>query len=116
MVTKRRNIDSVDLVDNKYQIELPISRPTEMSYFLQRIRMAEISRSIVDHNPIAVISSGGPSYSVHVMAMDFELDQMIHDIPLPSSTSTSTKAIVILRQVEFSSRPASSTRSLHPAL
>jgi hypothetical protein len=98
MVKKPRNINDVDLVDNGYQMELPISQPTEMSYFLQRIRMAEISRSIVDHNPMAVINSGGSSYSAHVMAMDFELDQMIQDIPSffhldkyegnPDSTST----------------------------
>ncbi|KAH8805494.1 hypothetical protein F5884DRAFT_708950 [Xylogone sp. PMI_703] len=80
-VKKPLNINDIDLVDNEYHIELPISQPTEMSYFLQRIRLAEISRSIVDHNPIAAISSGGPSYSVHLMALDFELDQMIQDIP-----------------------------------
>jgi hypothetical protein len=81
MVRKPRNINDVDLVDNGPQMELPISQPTEMSYFLQRLRLAEVSRNIVDHNPIASISSGGPSYSAHIMAMDFELDQMIHDIP-----------------------------------
>lgn len=52
-----------------------------MSYFLQRIRLAEISRSIVDHNLMAATSSGRPSYYAHVMAMDFELNQMIHNIP-----------------------------------
>jgi hypothetical protein len=98
MVKKPRNINDVDLIDNMYLVELPISQPTEMSYSLQRIRLAEISRSIVDHNPMAVVSSSGPSYSVHVMAMDFELDRIMHDIPTffrldhyegnPNSTST----------------------------
>ncbi|RFU29647.1 hypothetical protein B7463_g6706, partial [Scytalidium lignicola] len=80
-VKKPLNINDMDLVDNGYQMGLPISQPTEMSYFLQRIRLAEISRSIVDHNPMTMISSGGPNYPVHVMALDSKLDQMIHDIP-----------------------------------
>ncbi|EEP81635.1 predicted protein [Uncinocarpus reesii 1704] len=81
IVKKPRNINDVDLVDNGPQLELPISQPTDMSYFLQRIRLAEISRSIVDHNPMAVISFGGLSYYAHVIAMDFELSEMINNIP-----------------------------------
>ena len=96
MVAKKpRNINDIDLVDG-YQIELPITQPTEMSYFLQRIRMAEIARGIVDHSPMAT-SSNRLSYS-QIMRMDFQLDQFIHDIPFvfnldnyenPESTSTS---------------------------
>lgn len=52
-----------------------------MSYFLQRIRLAEISRNIVDANLILATNSGRPSYYAHIMAMDYELDQMIRDIP-----------------------------------
>lgn len=81
MVKKPRNINDVDLLDNGLHMDLPISQPTEMSYFLQRIRMAEIARSIVDHNSVAEAGSGGSSYYTHVMAMDAELDQMIRDIP-----------------------------------
>ncbi|PWY82923.1 hypothetical protein BO70DRAFT_336004 [Aspergillus heteromorphus CBS 117.55] len=79
MVQKPRNINDLDLLNNnKLPIDLPISQPTEMSYFLQRIRIAEISRNIVDRNPM---SAGGANYHTHVMAMDFELDHLIHDIP-----------------------------------
>ncbi|OGM48076.1 hypothetical protein ABOM_002894 [Aspergillus bombycis] len=81
IVKKPRNINDVDLLDAGLHLDLPISQPTEMSYFLQRLRLAEISRSIVDHTPMAVTSAGGASYYAHVTAMDFELDQMIHDIP-----------------------------------
>ncbi|RYP81236.1 hypothetical protein DL769_002066 [Monosporascus sp. CRB-8-3] len=83
MVKKPRNINDVDLLGNGLNLDPPISQPTEMSYFLQRIRLAEISRRIVDqyHDSMAVPSSGGLSYHAQVMAMDAELDQMIHDIP-----------------------------------
>jgi hypothetical protein len=68
-----------------------------MSYFLQRIRIAEIARGIVDNSPMAATSSGRTGYS-QIMRMDFQLDQFIHDIPFffnldnyenPESTSTS---------------------------
>lgn len=71
----------VDLLDAGLHLDSPISQPTEMSYFLQRLCLAEIPRGIVDHTPMAVTSAGGASYYTHVTAIDFELDQMIHDIP-----------------------------------
>ncbi|KAB8259870.1 hypothetical protein BDV32DRAFT_138600 [Aspergillus pseudonomiae] len=73
-----------------------------MSYFLQRLRLAEISRSIVDYTSMAVTSAGGASYYTHVTAIDFELDQMIHDIPsffyldtYESSSDSTTSGIFI---------------------
>ncbi|KAI1077861.1 hypothetical protein F5B20DRAFT_550593 [Whalleya microplaca] len=83
IVKKPRNINDVDLLDNGLNLDRPIFQPTEMSYFRQRIRLAEISRRIVDqyHDSMALTSSGGPSSHAQIMAMDAELDQMIHDIP-----------------------------------
>ncbi|CAI7621894.1 unnamed protein product [Penicillium manginii] len=98
-VKKPRNINDSDLVDNGYQTEFPLSQPTEMSYFLQRIRMAEIARRTVDQSQTAADSSG-PGDSTHIMKLDFQLDQFIHDIPFffnldnyednPESTSAGT--------------------------
>lgn len=79
-VKKPRNINDADLVDNGYRTEFPLSQSTEMSYFLQRIRMAEIARRTVDESQTAVDSSG-PEDSTHLMKLDFQLDQFIHDIP-----------------------------------
>jgi hypothetical protein len=81
VVNKPRNINDAHLVHDSLPVDLPLSQPTEMSYFLQRIRLAEISRSIVDHG---LLASSGPSkstYYAHVMAMDFELDQLISTVP-----------------------------------
>ncbi|CAI7567212.1 unnamed protein product [Penicillium pancosmium] len=79
-VKKPRNINDADLVDNGYQTEFPLAQPTEMSYFLQRIRMAEIARRTVDESQ-TVANSSGPGDSTHIMKLDFKLDQFIHDIP-----------------------------------
>lgn len=81
IVNKPRNINDVDLLTGSQFPEPPLSQPSEMSYFLQRIRLAEIARSIADHDAMAVSGSAKLSYYAHVMAMDVELDQMIHDIP-----------------------------------
>jgi hypothetical protein len=80
MVNKPRNISDLDLLGNCSQPDLPISQPTDMSYFLQRIRLAEIARNMVDNNLSGAKSSGRPSYA-RIMAMDSELEQMIRNIP-----------------------------------
>ncbi len=78
LVKKPRNINDVDLIDNGVNLDLPIIQPTEMSYFLQRIRLAEISRRIVDRYNDSMLTS---SSHAQVMAMDAELDQMIRNMP-----------------------------------
>jgi hypothetical protein len=80
VVRKPLNINDEDIFDGMGQVERPPSQPTEMSYFLQRIRLAEISRSIVDRTPLAMSNSGGPSYCA-VMDIDTELQTFINDIP-----------------------------------
>jgi hypothetical protein len=80
-VNRPLNLNDVDIGQNGFQVELPASEPTDMSYFLQRLRLAEISRNIVDHSLMSATSLGRPSYYAHVMAMDFELDQLINNMP-----------------------------------
>jgi hypothetical protein len=74
-----RNVDDKDL-DQSDLFERPLSQLTEMSYSLQRIRLAEISRAIVDRRPLAISSSKGPAYS-DVLAVDAELVQFMKDVP-----------------------------------
>ncbi|KAH8662619.1 hypothetical protein BX600DRAFT_437991 [Xylariales sp. PMI_506] len=81
VVKKPRNINDVDLIDNKPQIEFPVSQPTEMTYFLLRIRMAEISRNIVDHSPMTGSRPSELDSYARIAAIDVDLDQLIHDIP-----------------------------------
>lgn len=82
VVNKPRNINDVELLDHGPNLDLPPSEPTDMSYFLQRLRLAEISRNIVDYTSMAMRTAAGrPSYPIQVMTLDFELHEMIRDIP-----------------------------------
>jgi hypothetical protein len=81
IVNKPRNLDDIRLAEDDPNFEMPTSQPTSMSYFLQRLRLAEISRSIVDHNLVSTTGLGRPNYYTHIMAMDFELNQFISQTP-----------------------------------
>ncbi|KAH8701278.1 hypothetical protein GQ44DRAFT_717885 [Phaeosphaeriaceae sp. PMI808] len=80
-VNRPLNINDVDIGPNGISAESPATEPTDMSYFLERLRLAEISRSIVDHSLMSATSLGRPSYYTQVMAMDFELDQLTKNMP-----------------------------------
>ena len=80
LVKKPLNINDEELSDGMSRIEQPLSRPTAMSYSLQRIRLAEISRNIVDRTPPILAHLGGPSLDA-VMDIDTELQLLINDIP-----------------------------------
>ncbi|KAK2882507.1 hypothetical protein FQN49_000273 [Arthroderma sp. PD_2] len=90
-VKKPRNISDIDLVDGGINPDLPVSQLTDMSYFLQRIRLAEISRGIVDQ---------ATTGHIYIISMNAQLDQMIQEIPSffrldnyehnPESTSSNT--------------------------
>jgi hypothetical protein len=51
-----------------------------MSYSLQRIRLAEVSRRMIDRTPLVMMQSGGPGHDV-VMDFDTELQLLLNDIP-----------------------------------
>ncbi|KAH6682246.1 hypothetical protein F5X68DRAFT_24635 [Plectosphaerella plurivora] len=80
-VNKPRNIDDADLVEGDPNVDRPLSQPTDMSYFLQRLRLAEVSRAIVDHTSMAMRTSARATHHAHVMSLDFELHQMTRDVP-----------------------------------
>ena len=80
VVKKPLNINDEELSDGMSRIEQPLSQPTAMSYSLQRIRLAEISRNIVDRTPPMLAHASGPSLDV-VMDIDTELQLLINDIP-----------------------------------
>jgi len=80
IVKKPLNVNDEDLIDGMSGIEQPLSQPTAMSYSLQRIRLAEISRRFADRTPLIMAHADGPSYDV-VMDIDTELQLLINDIP-----------------------------------
>jgi hypothetical protein len=83
-VKRPRNINDVDLTDHGVNVDLPISHPTDMSYFLQRISVAEIARRMVDHHQDNSGEESNPCSSrtyAQVMTIDAELEQLIHELP-----------------------------------
>lgn len=80
MVRKPLNIDDEQVCDGMSLEGQPSSQPTAMSYSLLRIRLSEISRHIVDRNPLIAGRTGIPSYDV-VMDIDTEIQQLINDMP-----------------------------------
>lgn len=80
MTHKPLNINDEDVVDGMTRTNRPLSEPTSMTYFVLRIRLNEISRSIVDRAPLMTALPSGSSYDV-VMDIDTELQQLLNDIP-----------------------------------
>ncbi|KAI4160851.1 MAG: hypothetical protein LQ342_005376 [Letrouitia transgressa] len=80
IVKKPLNINDEAVVDGMSCNEQPLSQPTAMSYSLLRIRLAKVSRNIVDRTPPIMAHAGGPSHDV-VMDIDTELQQLINNIP-----------------------------------
>ncbi|CAN9266048.1 unnamed protein product [Alternaria sp. RS040] len=75
-VNKPLNINDVDLSTDGPQQSRPLSQQTDMSYFLQRIRLSEISRNIVDQ-----INSDPSNRRANIMAMDRQLVGMLNEVP-----------------------------------
>jgi hypothetical protein len=83
VVNKPQHLNDMDLlVDGPWLSRSP-SEATDMSYFIQRIRLAEISRNIVDHTNASHQQPGRqqPTHHANLMAVDAQLEQMIKDTP-----------------------------------
>jgi hypothetical protein len=64
VVKKPMNLNDEDLVDGMSQDQKPLSWPTVMSHPLQRIRMAEIMRSLTDRNALTMSYSSDLNHNV----------------------------------------------------
>src|ERR1700722_8445016 len=80
VVNKPRNANDEDLVDGMTNVELPLSQPTSMSYFLQRIRLAELCREFTDRVPLSISGPETIAYS-QVMEVDAKFDKFVEEIP-----------------------------------
>ena len=78
VVNKPLNLNDTDFLTDSPLVERPLSEPTEMTYFLQRIRLSEIARRIIDTQPMRTSSS--PNYQ-SVMAIDAELANFLETLP-----------------------------------
>lgn len=63
VVKKPLNLNDEDLLDGMSQDQKPLSWPTVMSYQLQRIRIAEIMRRLIDRNELTMSHAGDLSHN-----------------------------------------------------
>ena len=79
-VNKPLNINDDDLLGDKLPIERPLSEPTAMSYYIQRIKLAEICRSVVDTIPLAICDFSNIDYQ-DVINLDRKFETFFQDLP-----------------------------------
>lgn len=80
-VNKPLHLNDDDLDSGRLEQERPMSQPTTMSYFLQRLRLAEICRISTDRGLTAPKSSESLNQS-NVIYVDAELKQLSESLPL----------------------------------
>ena len=80
-VHKPLHLNDDDLESGRFEQERPMSQPTSMSYFLQRLRLAEICRLSTDRGLTTPRKSESLDQS-NVIYIDAELKQLSESLPL----------------------------------
>lgn len=80
VVNKPRNIRDEDLVEGRELIEQPLDEPTDVMYLLQRIRLADTCRQLLDRSPLALLNPESLDYQ-HVLEIDDKLKNFKNGIP-----------------------------------
>lgn len=75
-----RHLEEEDIARESPSFERPLSVPTASSYFIQRIRLAEICRKIIDATPLGTWGSDSTRYE-DVMALDLEFEKFKRELP-----------------------------------
>lgn len=76
-----RNTNDDDLTNVDHKFERPLSEPTSMSYFRQRIRLAEICRGVVDSMPTALSDLDQVEYQ-DVISLDSKFETFLMEVPV----------------------------------
>ncbi|KAH6990382.1 hypothetical protein BKA56DRAFT_572200 [Ilyonectria sp. MPI-CAGE-AT-0026] len=109
-VRKPLNIEDENLVDGVEPVGMPIEVPTCMSYFLQRIRLAELSRAFTDRIGLTTSTPDMVRYNL-VMEIDEAIQKYTQEIPpfftmepqelgnLPPTDRRRSPAIIVQRHV-----------------
>ncbi|KAK5193792.1 hypothetical protein LTR99_005979 [Exophiala xenobiotica] len=74
-----RNIDDKALIYGRPLAEEPLSKPTTMSYYIQRIKLADICRSVVDVMPLSGVSTS-VDYQ-QIIALDAKFQAFFDELP-----------------------------------
>ena len=75
-----RNVDDEDLLHSSPSIDKPLSEPTAMSYYIQRIKLAEICRTVIDTMPLTSYELGTVDYQ-DVINLDRQFEAFLHNLP-----------------------------------
>ncbi|KIY02593.1 uncharacterized protein Z520_01058 [Fonsecaea multimorphosa CBS 102226] len=79
-VNMPRNVDDEDLHQDSPPIDKPLSEPTIMSYYIQRIKLADICRSVVDVMPLSSLELGTVDYQ-DVIRLDRKFESFLQELP-----------------------------------
>ncbi|OQU95146.1 Fungal specific transcription factor domain-containing protein [Cladophialophora immunda] len=79
-VNRPRNVDDEDLYPGSPPIDKPLSEPTIMSYYIQRIKLADIRRSVVDVMPLSSLELGTIDYQ-EVIRLDSKFESFLQELP-----------------------------------
>lgn len=74
-----RNIDDKGLIYGRSLVEEPLSKPTTMSYYIQRIKLADICRRVVDLMPLSGVSTS-VDYQ-QIIALDAKFQAFFDELP-----------------------------------
>ncbi|KAE8393437.1 hypothetical protein BDV23DRAFT_36435 [Aspergillus alliaceus] len=80
-VNRPRNIDDLDLDRSDPEHTLPLSQPTAMTYYILRIKLAEISRSVVDALPFSPSDWAMVEYDM-IVSLNRKFDEFLRDLPV----------------------------------
>ncbi|KID90675.1 Fungal transcriptional regulatory protein [Metarhizium guizhouense ARSEF 977] len=79
-VRKPRNVDDEELISGRDVPDHAAEKPTCVSYFLQRIRLAEVCHGLLDRSPFILLSPETLDYR-QVMEVDAKFKQFISEMP-----------------------------------
>ncbi|ETI29543.1 hypothetical protein G647_01996 [Cladophialophora carrionii CBS 160.54] len=79
-VNMLRNVDDDDLVRDGPPVDRPLSEPTAMSYYIQRVKLAAICREVIDVMPLTSFELGTVDYQ-DVINLDRKFEAFFRDLP-----------------------------------
>ncbi|OCT47378.1 putative Zn(II)2Cys6 transcription factor [Cladophialophora carrionii] len=79
-VNMLRNVDDDDLVRDGPPVDRPLSEPTAMSYYIQRIKLADICRQVIDVMPLTSFELGTVDYQ-DVINLDRKFAAFFRELP-----------------------------------
>ncbi|KAJ9617102.1 hypothetical protein H2200_000823 [Cladophialophora chaetospira] len=75
-----RNVDDRDLIYTNPPLDRPLSEPTAMSYDIQRLKLGDLCRAMVDLIPLSVTDTSSVDYQ-QVIALDHRFDVFLQELP-----------------------------------